>query len=47
MALSTSIPMAIQKRALQHGGGVVIEGIHGLVQELFELTRLTKVFEIR
>lgn len=39
--------VAIQKRALQHGGGVVIEGIYGLVQELFELTRLTKVFEIR
>ena len=38
--------VAIQKRALQHGGGVVIKGLRGMVKELFELTRLTKVFEI-
>lgn len=38
--------VAIQKRALQNGGGVVIQDIRGLVKELFELTRLTKVFEI-
>ncbi len=39
--------VAIQKRALQNGGGVVIKGLSGIVKELFELTRLTKVFEIQ
>jgi anti-sigma B factor antagonist len=39
--------VAVQKRALQQGGGVVITGLSGVVQELFELTRLTKVFEIK
>ena len=39
--------VAIQKRALQNGGSVVIKGLHGLVKELFELTRLDKVFEIQ
>ena len=39
--------VAIQKRALQKSGGVVITGLHGVVQELFTLTRLTKVFEIK
>ena len=39
--------VAIQKRALEHGGGVVIRGLQGLVKDLFELTRLTKVFEIQ
>ncbi|MFD0698194.1 STAS domain-containing protein [Paenibacillus sp. GCM10027628] len=39
--------VAIQKRALIHGGGVVIKGLQGDVKELFELTRLTKVFEIQ
>lgn len=39
--------VALQKRALQNGGGVVIEGLTGTVKELFELTRLTKVFEIQ
>lgn len=39
--------VAIQKRALQNGGGVIITGLHGDVKELFELTRLTKVFEIQ
>lgn len=38
--------VAIQKRALQKGGGVRIKGVQGLVKEVFELTRLTKVFEI-
>lgn len=38
--------VAIQKRALQNGGSVIIKGIRGLVKDLFELTRLTKVFEI-
>lgn len=39
--------VAIQKRALQQGGGVVIAGLGGVVKELFELTRLNKVFEIK
>ncbi|WP_047150482.1 STAS domain-containing protein [Aneurinibacillus tyrosinisolvens] len=38
--------VAIHKRAVQNGGGVVIEGLHGAVRELFELTRLTRVFKI-
>lgn len=39
--------VGIQKRALEKGGGVVIKGLHGTIKELFELTRLTKVFEIQ
>ncbi|VBB05056.1 anti-sigma factor antagonist [Lucifera butyrica] len=38
--------VAIQKRALQHGGGVTLRGLQGLVKELIELTRLNKVFVI-
>ncbi len=38
--------VAVQKRAVQNGGGVAIKGIKGIVKELFELTRLNKVFEI-
>lgn len=37
----------IQKMALNIGGGVIITGLHGLVKELFALTRLNRVFEIR
>ncbi|MBC8015591.1 MAG: STAS domain-containing protein [Sporomusaceae bacterium] len=36
--------VAIQKRALQMKGGVTLVGANGLVKELFELTRLNKVF---
>lgn len=39
--------VAIHKRALQHGGKVVIKGLTGIVKELFELTRLNKVFELQ
>jgi anti-sigma B factor antagonist len=39
--------VAVQKRALKKGGSVVIKDIKGLVKELFELTRLIKVFEIQ
>jgi len=39
--------VAIHKRALQNGGSVIIKGLKGLVKELFELTRLTFVFEIQ
>ncbi len=38
--------VAIQKRAIQHNGAVSIVGLKGSVLELFELTRLTKVFAI-
>ena len=39
--------VAIQKQALQHSGGVTLKGIHGLVKDVFELTRLDKVFKIQ
>jgi len=39
--------VAIQKRALENGGSIVIQGLHGSVKYLFELTRLDRVFEIR
>jgi len=37
----------IQKRTLKNGGRIKIKGLQGIVKELFELTRLTKVFEIQ
>lgn len=39
--------VAIQKRALQMKGGVIISGATGIVKELFELTRLNKIFEMQ
>lgn len=38
--------VAVQKRAKINGGKVVIKGLNGQVKELFELTRLTRVFQI-
>lgn len=39
--------VAIQKRALEQGGrGIKIQGLSGAVKEIFELTRLNRVFEI-
>lgn len=38
--------IAIQKRCTQKKGFVKIKGLQGNIKELFELTRLTKVFEI-
>jgi anti-sigma B factor antagonist len=38
--------VGIQKRALEKGGGIAIRGLNGTVKEIFELTRLTKVFEM-
>ena len=38
--------VAIQKRTLQKGGGVTVKGLQGVVREVFELTRLVKVFDI-
>ena len=39
--------VAIQKQALQHGGSVTLKGLHGLVKDLCELTRLDKVFDVQ
>lgn len=36
--------VGIQKRAIKNGGNVRIKDIKGIVKELFELTRLIKVF---
>jgi anti-sigma B factor antagonist len=38
--------ISIQKRSLQLGGDIVIKNLKGKVKELFELTRLVKVFKI-
>lgn len=38
--------VALHKRTQQVGGQLTIQGLHGVVKELFELTRLTKVFTI-
>lgn len=38
--------ISIQKRSLQSGGDIVIKNLKGNVKELFELTRLVKVFKI-
>ena len=37
----------IQKVAVRKGGNVVLQGVRGLVQELFEMTRLTAIFTIQ
>lgn len=39
--------VGIHKRALESGGSVTISGLTGTVKKLFELTRLTKVFDIK
>ena len=39
--------VAIQKKALQKQGGVTLVGAKGVVKELFELTRLNKVFRMQ
>lgn len=38
--------VAIHKRALEMGGGIVVHGLQGAVKELFVMTRLNKVFDI-
>ena len=45
---STGLGMlvSIQKRVMLRGGSITIKGLQGLAKEVFELTRLTKVFEI-
>jgi len=38
--------ITVQKRVRSRGGNVAIRGLKGIVRELFELTRLDKVFDI-
>lgn len=38
--------VAVQKQTVKMGGRVTLRGLNGLVSELFQLTRLNKVFEI-
>lgn len=38
--------VSIQKRAMRQGGCVKIKNLNGLVEEVFELTQLKRVFDI-
>ena len=40
------ILVTIQKRALQSGGSITIQGLHGTVKTAFDRTRLSKAFTI-
>ena len=40
------VMITFQKRVLPQGGGLTVRGLHGVVKELFEQTRLDKVFII-
>lgn len=40
------VVVALHKKAAQAGGLVTIRGLHGVVKDLFELTRLTQVLHI-
>lgn len=46
---STGLGMLIslKKLAVKNGGNVSVSGIQGLVRDVFELTRMTKVFGIQ
>ncbi len=45
---STGLGMLVnvQKHAIQNGGSIIIEGLHGTVQVAFNRTRLSKAFTI-
>lgn len=45
---STGLGMLVnvQKRAMQNGGNIIINGLHGTVQTAFNRTRLSKAFTI-
>ena len=43
---SLRVLVSIRKQTVQKGGSVMIRGLQGCVKDLFELTRLNKVFEI-
>ncbi|KOP84021.1 anti-anti-sigma factor [Cytobacillus solani] len=38
--------IALHKRCTQKGGALTIKGVRGKIKELFELTRLNKVFDM-
>lgn len=38
--------VSIHKRVKERDGKLIIKGLHGEVKKIFELTRLTKVFDI-
>ena len=44
---STGLGMLVflQKQAVKKGGSIRLKGLQGIVKELFELTRLSTVFE--
>ena len=39
--------VSMQKLALESNGGIKIKGIRGCVKKMFEVTRLTEMFEIQ
>ena len=39
--------IGIHKRLIEHGGRMTLSGLRGSVKELFALTRLDKVFDIK
>ena len=43
---SLRVFVSIQKQTAQKGGSFMIRGLQGSVKELFEMTRLNKIFEI-
>ena len=38
--------VAVNRRAAKAGGSVILSGLKGTVQELFQLTRLDKLFKV-
>ena len=38
--------VSVKKLARESGGGVNVQGVQGCVKKMFELTHLTKMFEI-
>ena len=39
--------ISVQKRAASVGGQVSVSGLSGMVKEIFELTRLDRIFPVR
>lgn len=46
-AAGLGVLVSINKVAMKNGGHVEIRGLHGMGKDLFELTRLDKVFDIK
>lgn len=38
--------VSVHKRIKENNGNLILKGLHGEVKRIFELTRLTKVFDI-